>query len=94
MDRVHGTRSQQVETLLQFGGGAKEATAWYFGTLPREPTIGARTEMTQQMRCWTSSKSVNPNPIFVLALHTHGSGIVLLMSYIGHDRHVMKSVEI
>jgi hypothetical protein len=68
MNRVHETQSQQVETLLQWG--AQRGYSLVLRGLPREPTIVARSEMTQQMRCWTSPKSVNPNPIFVLALHT------------------------
>jgi hypothetical protein len=68
MGRVHETQSQQVETLLQLGG-LKRLQLGTSGLYPGNRPLVARSEMTQQMQRWTSPKSVNPNPISVLALH-------------------------
>jgi hypothetical protein len=47
------------------------------------------------MRRWTSSKSVNPNPNFVLpALYTYRSRTTLLTSYTRCDRHIVNGIEI
>jgi hypothetical protein len=61
-----GCRVESAELTFPADSRVPKVTACCSGALFREPTIVACSEMTQQMRCWTSPKSVNPNPSFVL----------------------------